>query len=58
METLKIMKLKSLVSIYNLLVPILRYSNLSLRIPKVRLALSKNSFVFNAFMLWNNFGKK
>ena len=56
METLKIMKLKCPVSICNLLVPSLRDSNLSLRIPKVRLDLSKNNFVFNACMLWNNFG--
>ena len=55
METLKIMKLKCPVSLCNLLVPSLRDSNLSLRIPKVRLDLSKNNFVFNACMLWNNF---
>ena len=55
METLKIMKLKYPVSLCNLLVPSLRDSNLSLRIPKVRLDLSKNNFVFNACMLWNNF---
>ena len=40
METLKIMKLKCPVSICNFLVPSLRGSNLSLRIPKVRLDLS------------------
>ena len=46
METLKIMKLKCPVSICNLLVPSLRDSNLSLRIPKVRLDLSKNNLFF------------
>ena len=35
--------------------PAFRDSNFSLRIPKVRLDLSKNNFVFNACMLWNNF---
>ena len=39
------------------MVPSLRYSNLSLRIPRVGLDLSRNNFVFNACMLWNNFGK-
>ena len=48
METLKIMKLKCPVSLCNLLVPSLRDSNF-------RLDLSKNNFVFNACMLWNNF---
>ena len=55
METRKIIKLKCPVSLCNLLVPSLRDSNLSLRIPKVRLDLSKNNFVFNVCMLWNNF---
>ena len=45
LETLKIIKLKCPVSICNLLVPSLRDLNLSLRIPKVRLDLSKNNFV-------------
>ena len=43
---LKIVKLKCPVSICNLLVPSLRDSNLSLRIPKVILDLSKNNFVY------------
>ena len=57
METLKIMKLKCPVSICSILVPSLRDSSQSLMIPKVRLDLSKNSFVFNASMLWNSFEK-
>ena len=55
METLKIIKLKCPASICYLFVPSLRDSNLLLRIPKVRLDLSKNNFVFNACMLWNYF---
>ena len=47
----------SSINMSNLLVPSLRGSNLSLRIPKVRLDFSKNNFVFNACMLWNNFEK-
>ena len=34
-----------------------RESNLSLKIPKINLDLSKNNFVFNACSLWNELEK-
>ena len=54
MNTFKILKTRTPISLYNLFPQGYRDASFLLLLPKVTLEISKNNFVFNACTIWNN----
>ena len=53
-NTLKVLKTRTPLSLFNLFMQGFRDANFLLFLPKVNLDISKNNFVFNACTIWNS----
>ena len=54
MDTFKILKSRTPISLYNLFPQGYRDASFLLLLPKVTLEISKNNFIFNACTIWND----
>ena len=53
MELFKIVKFRTPISVFEMFHPSLRESNISMRLPKINLDISKINFMFSASLIWN-----